>query len=185
MEHKEILSQGRYKVGDSGKDYWSRFAADWFVINTFVSNWASIAIRNVWGLLVLKVWGIITLDGFLIQNIAEIFHASSEFMDWLSSDWIICYYFAALPKSGRLHFTFTFFGVNNIKSMLYIEFSKPLRNINPSVEKEDIANIDIVTLFLRLYLLYWKEKRNAYFEFRNAGFMLKTLFFLISAIYTY
>ena len=28
-----------------------------------------------------------------------------------------------------------------------------------------------------------KEKRNAYFEFQNGGFILRTLFFLISAIY--
>ena len=35
---------------------------------------------------------------------------------------------------------------------------------------------------LKKYIL--KGKRNAYFEFLNDGFILKTLFFLISAIYT-
>ena len=33
--------------------------------------------------------------------------------------------------------------------------------------------------------IYWKEKENAYFEFLKVGFILRTLFFLISAIYTH
>ena len=39
------------------------------------------------------------------------------------------------------------------------------------------------TLHDMFYIL--KGKRNAYFEFLNVGFILRTLFFLISAIYTH
>ena len=41
-----------------------------FVVENFGSNRTSIALRNAWGLLIFKVWRNITLDGFLIQDIA-------------------------------------------------------------------------------------------------------------------
>ena len=54
----------------SGKDYASRFATDLFVIENFGSNGTIIAIGNAWRLLVCIIWGNITLDGFLIQDVA-------------------------------------------------------------------------------------------------------------------
>ena len=72
MEHTETLSQGRHKVGDAGKDFEVGLLQTSFIIKYFGSNWASIAIGNAWRLIVLKVWGIMTLDWFLIQNFAEI-----------------------------------------------------------------------------------------------------------------
>ena len=41
-----------------------------FVVENFGSNRTCIAIRNAYRLLIFKVWRNITLDGFLIQDIA-------------------------------------------------------------------------------------------------------------------
>ena len=47
------------------------------------------------------------------------------------------------------------------------------------------------TLVLTIYSVFFsphiilKGKRNAYFEYLNVGFILRTFFFLISAIYTH
>ena len=43
-----------------------------FVIEHFGSNQTDIAKRNAWRLLVLKVWRVFILDGFLIQYVAYI-----------------------------------------------------------------------------------------------------------------
>ena len=78
-----------------GRGFWERLLNSiccrllTFVIKNFGSNWTSIAIGNAWWLLVLKVWGNITLDGFLIQNIAEIQSVDALICKFYFQEWAI------------------------------------------------------------------------------------------------
>ena len=68
-------------------------------------------------------------------------------------------------------------------------------NLDHSKQHGYHGNLKVKETFLILLTVYamnviWiscilKGKRNAYFELRNFGFILRTLFFLISAIYTH
>ena len=93
MEHAEILSQGRYKVGDSWKDYWSRFAADFFCNLKFWKQLSEYSYRECMVTPCFESMGNITLDGVLIQDIAAIQSVDALICKFYFQEWaIFCLY---------------------------------------------------------------------------------------------
>ena len=73
-------------------------------------------------------------------------------------------------------------GVSERFKTLSDSFSDILANSSQNVKVMHIVLLERPDLTIKCIL---KGKRNAYFEFLNVGFILRTLFFLISAIYTH